>query len=71
MIISRFVVTLLILFLASTAAAQQQAPADLSLDGYHYMGWVKVGDDGPDPTGDITMPVFIHFAKPHFYGKNT
>jgi hypothetical protein len=57
----RIVLSLLVMSLlcVGTFAQQEVSPAAVSLDGKQYIGFVKIGEKGPDPSGDILFPIFL------------
>ena len=45
------------------AAADEARPAATDLDGYQYMVFAKAGEAGPDPDGNLDVPLYAHFVQ--------
>jgi len=55
-------ITLLSLCL-SVGADDRTVSTAVNLDGYQYMAFLKIGDEGPDPHGLLTIPLYTHLAQ--------
>jgi hypothetical protein len=51
------------MILCSIVYAQEaEGPGEIDLDGKQYFGFMRVGEEGPDPKGDFALPVFFNFV---------
>ena len=50
-------------FFCAGLTADDAKPAAIDLNGFQYMVFAKAGDAGPDPDGDLDVPIFAHLVQ--------